>query len=105
MLSGTLPISSPRSALPPVNPGWMFMIAGSVVVSVGWAAAICLFITGRKLKQRRGYLFCLITAGIACLFQPFGMVLGVFTFIVLLRPSVKAQFQGARAKPLSAIRI
>src|SRR5438034_237975 len=51
----------------------------------------------RELRDRRGYLFCLVMAGIACLFQPFGMILGVFTFIVLLRPSVKTLF--GRAAP------
>jgi hypothetical protein len=38
-------------------------------------------------------MFCLVTAGLACLFQPVGLVLGVFTFLVLLRPSVKILFE------------
>jgi hypothetical protein len=31
-------------------------------------------------------------AGVACLFMPFGTVLGIFTIIVLVRPQVKALF-------------
>ncbi len=31
-------------------------------------------------------------AGVACMFMPFGTVLGVFTIIVLLRDSVKELF-------------
>jgi hypothetical protein len=31
-------------------------------------------------------------AAISCIFMPFGTVLGVFTIIVLLRPSVKELF-------------
>jgi hypothetical protein len=46
----------------------------------------------RRSCPRRGYMFCLVTAGLACLFQPVGMVLGVFTFLVHLRPSVKILF-------------
>ena len=31
-------------------------------------------------------------AGIECIFMPFGTVLGVFTIIVLMRPSMKELF-------------
>jgi len=32
-------------------------------------------------------------AAVECIFMPFGTVLGVFTIIVLNRPSIKALFQ------------
>jgi len=34
----------------------------------------------------------MVIAGIECLFMPFGTVLGVFTLVVLVRPSVKELF-------------
>jgi hypothetical protein len=34
-------------------------------------------------------------AAIACMLMPFGTVLGVFTIIVLMRPSVKELFAAA----------
>jgi hypothetical protein len=37
-------------------------------------------------------MFCLVMAGIQCIFMPFGTVLGVFTIIVLMRNSVKEAF-------------
>jgi hypothetical protein len=37
-------------------------------------------------------LYCLVVAGIECIFMPFGTVLGVFTIIVLMRPSVRNLF-------------
>ncbi len=37
-------------------------------------------------------MFCLVMACVACLFMPFGTVLGVFTIIVLARPSVQTLF-------------
>jgi hypothetical protein len=92
MLSGSFP--APKAGAPPPPPsfGWMFVIFGTLFIVFGWTLAICLLVAGRFLKQRRGYMFCLVTAGLACLFQPVGMVLGVFTFLVLLRPSVKILF-------------
>lgn len=47
---------------------------------------------GRSLSRRRHYVFCLVAAGLACLSFPLGTALGVFTFMVLQRPSVKALF-------------
>ena len=38
-------------------------------------------------------MYCLVMAGIECLFMPFGTVLGVFTIIVLMRESVKEMFK------------
>ena len=35
---------------------------------------------------------CIVMAALACLSMPFGTVLGVFTIIVLARPSVQALF-------------
>jgi len=37
-------------------------------------------------------MFCFVVACIECLFMPFGTVLGAFTIIVLMRPSVKNLF-------------
>jgi len=75
---------------------------GCAINLFGWAMAICLAVAGRKLKQRRNYVFCLAAAGIACLFQPVGVILGVFTFIVLLRPSVKELFRDSSVSPAAA---
>jgi hypothetical protein len=48
---------------------------------------------GRFLARRKHHLFCLVVAGVECLFFPFGTVLGVFTIIVLMRPSVQQAFE------------
>jgi hypothetical protein len=37
-------------------------------------------------------------AGLACMFMPFGTVLGVFTIIVLVKENVKGMFRGAASK-------
>ncbi|UCC95765.1 MAG: hypothetical protein JSW40_03185 [Candidatus Omnitrophota bacterium] len=77
---------------PPPFVGWMFTVMGGVAVLGGWTLAVCLVCAGRFLVRQKHYLFCLIIAGLSCLCAPLGTVLGVFTIIVLLRPSVKELF-------------
>lgn len=79
--------------LPPPALGWMFVLMGGWAVFLGWAIGICLILAGRFLSRRTHYLYCLIMAGVALVIVPFGTVLGVFTFIVLLSPSVKYLFE------------
>lgn len=80
--------------------GWFLIVFASVFILGGWAFAGCLLLAGRYLSQRRHYTFCLVMAAVACMFVPFGTVLGVFTIIVLLRESVRELF-GAGEKPVS----
>lgn len=72
--------------------GLMFTLIPGFIILCGWALAICLIVAGRKLAKRTNYMFCLVIACIGCIFMPFGTVLGVFTIIVLMRPSVKELF-------------
>ena len=61
--------------------------------SVALIAMITLnVLAGRSLLTDRRYTLCLITAGLNCLSAPFGTALGVFTFIVLNRPTVRQRF-------------
>lgn len=72
--------------------GMVSLIAGGVIL-VGWALAGCVIAAGRFLQQRRRYSFCLVVAALeAAMCQPLGTVLGIFTIVVLMRPSVKALF-------------
>ncbi|MBD3264791.1 MAG: hypothetical protein GF375_06790 [Candidatus Omnitrophica bacterium] len=77
---------------PPAFIGWIFILMGSIVIFGGWSLAGCLIAAGRFLTRRKHYLFCLIVAGLNCLFVPLGTILGIFTLIVLLRDSVKGSF-------------
>ncbi|MBI3852172.1 MAG: hypothetical protein HY298_18095 [Verrucomicrobia bacterium] len=78
---------------PPPFLGWFFVILGGVFVLIGWSVAALVICSGRNLSRRKHYLYCLVVAGVSCMFIPFGTVLGVFTIIVLLRPTVKELFQ------------
>lgn len=77
--------------------GVMFTVIAGAAMAFGWAFAISLILAGFGLLRKKWYIFCLVMAGVACMFMPFGTVLGVFTLILLLKPEVKARFEGALA--------
>jgi len=54
--------------------------------------AIGFFLVGLKLRQRQWWTFCYLSGWGECLLFPFGTILGVFTIIVLSRPTVKRSF-------------
>ena len=83
---------------PPPFLGWIFAFIGGVIFVMGEALAGCIIAAGRCLAKWRNYTFALVIAALECLFTPFGTVLGVFTILVLMRPSVKLLF-GATAAP------
>ncbi|HVE42231.1 MAG TPA: hypothetical protein VNM14_20270 [Planctomycetota bacterium] len=77
---------------PPPAMGWMVLCMGSFAVLFGWTLAGLMFAAGRCIRRRRRHVFCLVVACFSCLFMPFGTILGVFSLIVLNRPSVKLLF-------------
>lgn len=77
---------------PPAFIGWFFALIGAFIILIGWMLAGCVIAAGRCLAKRRHYMFCLVMAGIQCMFMPVGTVLGVFTIVVLMRDSVKEAF-------------
>jgi len=80
---------------PPIFFGLMFLIMGGGAMIMMWTVGTLLLVAAGYLKQRTHYKFCLVAAAVACLFQPFGMILGIFTIIVLCRHSVKVAFGAA----------
>lgn len=83
---------------PPPEFGWIFVVAGSIAIIFCWTVAILLLVAAGRLKKRRSWTFCFVTACVSCLFMPMGTALGVFTIIVLIRESVKASFAQVRAE-------
>lgn len=78
---------------PPVM--WMeWVMIG--MVAIMWVIGVLTIYSGYCLANRRLRTFSLIMAGINCLSVPIGLVLGVFTFIVLFRPSVHMMYQELR---------
>ena len=79
----------------PDSIGWLLIGLGSLFILVGWTYAITMILAGRRLAKRRSYTYCMVMAALTCANMPVGTCLGVFTIIVLARPSVKRLF-GAR---------
>ncbi len=93
MLAGGFRIpDDPSTPFPVALFGLMFTLIPAAIILLGWAFAISMAFAGYFLGQKRNYMFCMVMAGIGCIFTPFGTVLGVFTIIVLSRPSVKNLF-------------
>lgn len=91
MLTGWFPDADPDAPLGVIG-GVLMLVAGGIILA-GWTFAGLLVLAGRRLAARRSYTFCVVMAGVACMFMPFGTVLGVFTLVVLLRPSARALFE------------
>jgi hypothetical protein len=71
---------------------WFYAFMGAMTVGGGLA---CL-ISGLCILRRRARMFSIVVAGVSCLGFPFGTALGVFTLVVLLRESVREDYE-ARA--------
>ena len=72
--------------------GLFFMVIAGSIMFFGWTFAVSIALAGYFLHKRKRYTFCLVMAGVECIFSPFGTVLGVLTIILLVRPSVKELF-------------
>lgn len=84
-----------RGHAPPAFLGWLIAGVGCVALVFGLTLATCVVLAGRSLASRTRYTFCLVMAGIECVFMPLGTILGVFTIVVLMRESVKSLFQAS----------
>lgn len=95
IVSGTF-FGESASGSPPTAFGWMFVIMGSIFILFGWSSAILILIAGKKLKARRNRMFCMVVAGVECVFMPFGTILGIFTLLLLNKESVKHAFASSQ---------
>ena len=72
--------------------GLMFAVIGGAVSLLIAAVAVMKLLTAKALRERKSRTLCLVTAAISCLAIPYGTALGVSTFLLLSRPSVREQF-------------
>src|ERR1700722_4551775 len=68
---------------PPAAVGLLFVGVGSVLLLAGWTIAAVTIYAGRCLACREHRFFCMVVAGVNCIFIPYGTILGIFTFMVL----------------------
>jgi hypothetical protein len=84
--AGAPPMGVPHTA------GTTVLLTVLVILLCGTAFAGLFAYAGRCLQLRKNSVLIMIAAAINCLHFPLGTVLGVLTFVVLGRPSVKATF-------------
>jgi len=82
---------------PPALFGWLLFGIGIGLTILLLAFAVAKLLAGFAIRKRRHRVFVLIVAGFSCLSIPYGTLLGVFSFIVLGRPSVAALFAATEA--------
>jgi hypothetical protein len=77
-------------------------MVGALMNAIGWAVFVFLeakgianIISGNLLAKARGRLFSQIVAGLDCLNIPFGIALGIFTFVELNKDDVKRLYAAA----------
>jgi hypothetical protein len=67
---------------------WFYIFFGIILVTTG----LLNLLSGLFLRRRRHRMFSLVIGCLNCVQIPLGTVLGVFTIIVLSRPSVRAGY-------------
>lgn len=76
----------------PASFTWTLVAVGTLVSLFSIGLYILFWNTGKNLREKRNRTLCQVVAGLICLSVPLGTLLGVFTFLVLGRPSVMAKF-------------
>jgi hypothetical protein len=95
--SGFSASTGPAAASAP-SPMWfgsLFAGMGGCIVVVGWTFGILTIIAGRRIARHRSRVFTYVVAAINCMVFPFGTALGVFTFIMLTKSSVRAMYDAS----------
>lgn len=88
---------APRSSGSDVDPkivGMIFAGLGFFFLIFGIGATLLNYLAGKGLEQRNRRVLILIAAVLSLLSVPWGTLLGVFTFMVLNRDSVRPLFAG-----------
>jgi hypothetical protein len=80
------------SEQPPAFIGWIFAGVGLAIFVGLMAMAAVKFRAAWCVKHRKSRTFCMVIAAIGCLEIPYGILLGVFSFLVLGRDSVARLF-------------
>jgi hypothetical protein len=101
----TLPVKEGQSAPPPEvmkMASTMCVLFGVGIIVAALTLAVLCLLSARAMASRRSRTFSLVVAGLCCLTglaNLVGLVLGVFTFIVLLKPETERLYAESPAAP------
>lgn len=68
---------------------WFYLLMGTFML----LGAVGNLLSGMYMRKKKKLMFSMVVSGFNCLNFPLGTVLGVFTFIVLLRDSVRDAYE------------
>jgi hypothetical protein len=95
---GRMSSETGQHGLPPALVSMLSVLLAILLILVA-VYTVCLFLAGLWLRRFQNLLFIQIMAGLNCLAIPYGTVLGIFTFMVLQRPSAKQFFANPSMPP------
>jgi hypothetical protein len=81
-----------NGSAPPFNPGWIFLIVGSLGFVITIVFGILTLRVRTLIQQRKNHQFIFVVAILQCLTGVLGILLGIFTILELQKPEVKALF-------------
>ena len=84
---------------PPEMFTWFFSAIGFILMAAALTVSLLCFLSARALDRRRSRTLSLVVAGVLCVTGLLGIALGVFTFIVLLKPETERLYAGAGTTP------
>lgn len=70
----------------------MFLMIGLFSAAISFAMGVLSLYASKCIKERRNWTWVMVAACVDCIHVPLGTALGVFTLIVVNRPSAKALF-------------
>ncbi len=99
MMTGMMPATDSKTgkADPAFNfMGPLFAFIGFGIIAAALTMCFFNFQAAKWLADRQKLTPLYVISAINLLFQPVGLALGVYTFVVLGRSSVKSQFEGVK---------
>ena len=72
------------------------VVAGAIglVILCGWTLGGLTFYAGRCIAKRRNRTFVLVMAGVNCIWIPYGLLLGIATFLTLESADTRLEYSG-----------
>jgi hypothetical protein len=70
----------------------IFFLGPLIFMGLMWTLAVLVITAGKRIGQRTSPGFCLVVAGLECLFVPFGTILGILTLIALTKEETRKEF-------------
>ena len=95
VLGGFFQAHAAKGPPPPEFVGWLLLVGGSLFTVWLEAVAVTSFLAGRALGARKNRTFVMIVGALHLPHAPLGTLLGIFTILILSRPSVRATFEAA----------